>query len=994
MDHPAIGRPAPPARRSRSVVGLALTLLLVLAAVPARAQLGKIEVGNLRLVYLEGGESYLAEHVARASLNSLAFQEKLFSFTPKDRVTVVMLDLQDSGNAGAGVVPRDTLMVQIAPLSFAFETLAANERMTTIMNHELVHIATMDQASGRDRFFRGLFQGKVSPIAEQPETILYFYLTTPRAAAPRWYHEGIAVFVDTWMASGMGRAQSGYDEMVFRSMVKDQSHIYDPLGLASEGTKIDFQVEVNSYLYGARFFTWLARRYTPEKLIEWVTRLPGSSASYSGQFRHVYGRSIEDAWREWIAAERDFQTQNLEAIRKYPTTPYKDVSPRALGSISRAHYDPSSRKIYAALNYPGVVAHLGAISVDTGEVEKIVDVKGPSIYTVASVAFDPISHTIFYTTDNNDYRDLNAVDPVSHRRTLLQKDARIGDLAFNRADRSLWGIRHLNGICTLVRIPPPYTAWNRVVSFPYGLVPYDLDVSPDGTRVSASFGEISGKQTVRIFDAAKLIAGDATPLQQFDFGGPAVPSSFTFSADGRYLYGSSYYTGVSNIYRYDIAAKETEALTNAETGFFRPIPLEGDEMLVFRYSGEGFVPTRITAKKLEDLSAITFLGQKVIEEHPVLQTWMVGSPAAVPYDKMPKHIGTYRLFGGLTPESLYPIVQGYKQTQALGVRLNFSDPLQLNRLNVSATYSPWGTLKADERIHLRAEYQRYDWRLRAQYNNADFYDVFGPTKKGRKGYLFGVGYKRSLIWDEPRSLGLELDGSYSGNLDALPAYQNVPVKVTTLGSLQARLVYSDVRGSLGKVDDEKGTKASFVAAADYVDKTFVPGFYATFDRGVALPEGHWSLWLRSAAGFSPVDVDNKFANFYFGGFGNNWVDHGDEKRYRDFTSLPGAKLNEVPGRNFVKSTLELNLPPLRFSRFGVPDFYVSWMRPAIFVTGLVTNLDNRAIRRTVYDAGGQLDFRFNILGTLDMTLSVGAAMAYEDGHRLGREAMISLKVLR
>ena len=67
--------------------------------------------------------------------------------------------------------------------------------------------------------FRRLFGGKVTPVAEQPESILYFFLTTPRVAAPRWYHEGIAVFVDTWMAGGLGRAQSGYDEMVFRSMV-------------------------------------------------------------------------------------------------------------------------------------------------------------------------------------------------------------------------------------------------------------------------------------------------------------------------------------------------------------------------------------------------------------------------------------------------------------------------------------------------------------------------------------------------------------------------------------------------------------------------------------------------------------------------------------------------------------------------------------------------------------------------------------------------------
>ena len=52
------------------------------------------------------------------------------------------------------------------------------------------------------------------------------------------------MFVDTWMAGGIGRAQSGWDEMVFRAMTRDDARFYDPLGLVAEGTKIDFQVQV------------------------------------------------------------------------------------------------------------------------------------------------------------------------------------------------------------------------------------------------------------------------------------------------------------------------------------------------------------------------------------------------------------------------------------------------------------------------------------------------------------------------------------------------------------------------------------------------------------------------------------------------------------------------------------------------------------------------------------------------------------------------------
>ena len=171
---------------------------------------------------------------------------------------MLFADFADYGNAGASSVPHNGVRIQVAPLSFAFETIMANERINAIMNHELVHVIAMDQSTGRDRVFRRLFGGKVLPVDAQPESILFFYLTSPRVAAPRWYHEGAAVFIDTWESAGIGRAQSGYDEMVWRSMMRDHAHFYDPLGLAAEGTKIDFQVEVNSYLYGARFMTWLA----------------------------------------------------------------------------------------------------------------------------------------------------------------------------------------------------------------------------------------------------------------------------------------------------------------------------------------------------------------------------------------------------------------------------------------------------------------------------------------------------------------------------------------------------------------------------------------------------------------------------------------------------------------------------------------------------------------------------------------------------------------
>src|SRR5205085_7525698 len=175
-------------------------------------------------------------------------------------------------------------------------------------------------------------------------------------------------------------------------------------------------------------------------------------------------------------------------------------------------------------------------------------------------------------------RDIMALDARTGDERMLLENARIGEIVFDRSDRSLFGVRHSNGLATLVRVPWPYEEWNQIHTFPYGVVPYDLDVSPDGKLLSASSSEVNGDQYLRVWEIEKLRNGDATPLSEFRFG-QSVPESYVFSPDGKSLYGSSYYTGVSNIFRYDVATAKIEAVSNAESGFFRPVPLPDGKLI-------------------------------------------------------------------------------------------------------------------------------------------------------------------------------------------------------------------------------------------------------------------------------------------------------------------------------------------------------------------------------------------------------------------------------
>ena len=960
------------------------------------------ETADHRLIYIDPLQTYLAPHAARCFQNSLATHRDILGFAPDEKATIFLRDYSDYGNASASGVPRNILLFDIAPMSFTFGTFSTSERMCNLMNHELVHVIATDQATRSDKSARRFFGGKISPIADHPESIFYSYLTNPRVFAPRWYHEGIAVFLETWMAGGYGRAQGEYDEMVFRSMVRDDAYFYDPLGLEAEGSKIDFQVGVNHYLYGTRFLSYLAYTYSPEMLISWVRRQEGSQRHYTAQFEQVFGREMDAVWQDWIDFEHEFQTKNLDAVRQFPITPHQDISDRGLGSVSRAFFDPETRKLHWALRYPGVVAHIGDMSIDDGVMRNLVDIKGPMLYSVTSLALDAESKTMFYTADNYAKRDLMSMDIETGESTMLLQDVRIGELVFNKSDRALWGVRHMNGIATIVRLAYPYEEWNQIHSFPYGQVLYDLDISPDGLLLSTSFGEANGEQSLRIFTIDSLLAGDVTPLKQFDFG-QAIPESFVFSPDGRFLYGSSYFTGISNIFRYELETEELEAVSNAESGFFRPVPREDGSLIVFRYTGQGFVPTIIYPEPLEDVSAISFLGTEIIRKFPQLQEWQVGSPADVPLDELITDQYAYSGIGNIGLQSIYPIVEGYRDEFALGISAILSDPIMLDSIEMSVSHSLNSDLPSGQDIHAQLEWQHVStrqtplagtWTMALRHNPADFYDLFGPTKRGRKGQAAAVRYDKTLIFDEPRVLDLSVNLSHYINLDRLPRYQNIDASFDELTTLAVVLSYTHVRKSLGSVDDEKGFKWQFTAAGNHVNGDNIPKFFGNFDFGFALPWGHSSIWLRNSAGVAIGEADDVFANFFFGGFGNNYVDSGDVKRYRHDYAMPGFELNELGGRNFYRSMIEWNLPPVRFRDVGGSRFYLSWARPAIFATTLVTNNDNSVIRRNVSSVGAQVDFQFTVLSQLNMTLSMGYAIGFGD-NVVGSpdEFMLSLKIL-
>ncbi len=969
-------------------------------------QLYTLETDNLRLVYYDPAHRYILPHLARSFENAFGFHRRLFDYSPKEKVTILFHDFNDYGGGGTSTLPWNYIMLGMEPMDYVYETQPTNERINWLLNHELVHLVETDNYGPRESFFRRLFRGKVSPSPANPVSLVYSYLASPRWYAPRWYHEGIAVFLETWMAGGLGRTMGGYDEMLFRTMVRDSAYFYDFVGIESEGTTADFQIGQISYLYGTRFMSYLAYTYSPDKLMDWVRMGPGYKAGFAAQFNNVFEAPIDDVWRQWVDFENVWQSANLDSVRQYAPTVGRRLVDKALGSVSRSFWDPQTRLIYSAILYPGTVAHLASIDPLDGTMTQLTNVEGPALYYVTSLAFDPEQGILYYTSDNSrGWRDIRSYNLRTGQKRLIQKDLRTGDLAFNRADKSLWGVQHHNGYSRIIRLAHPYDEAVLVSVLPYAKDLTDLDISPDGVLLSAAMTDADGSNDLVVIELEALIGGSSDFRSLFDFDNSS-PAGFVFSDDGRYLTGSSYYTGVSNIFRYDFQTKEMEVLSNAETGYFRPVSMPGDSLVAFEYTGGGFMPVMLPVQPLEDVATVNYLGLAIVQKHPRVKEWNVGSPAGIDLEALTTYDGPYRILNLTRISHLYPVVQAYRNTLALGLFVNAADPLGLGTLDLTATYTPDNTLPADERLHLSASYRYWDWTVSASYNQADFYDLFGPTLTSRRGHTVGLAYNKALSSDAPASLDLGLRATLYGGLDALPDFQN-----ELLGTFDrylgagANLSYARFSNILGGLEPVRGLSWSLALNGNYVNDQLFPKLTARAYFGFPTPILYSSIWIQPSAGYSLGKATESFAKFFFGGFGNNWVDHQQAERWREVTAFPGmglqdAAISEYPsGIAYQKLMAEFRLPPIRFKRLGLPSLYANWLKVTPTAAWLRTHGGEGAEASTYTSLGIQADLHLVLFSMLNMTFAVG----YGQARRLATdsagaidfnpELMISLKIL-
>src|SRR5262249_1814169 len=150
------------------------------------------------------------------------------------------------------------------------------------------------------------------------------------------------------------------------------------------------------------------------------------------------------------------------------------------------------------------------------------------------------------------------------------------------------------------------------------------------------------------------------------------------------------------------------------------------------------------------------------------------------------------------------------------------DPVGLNWINVDTSYSPDESVPSKQRLHAMITAHIPEWTAGAAWNRADFYDLFGPTKRSLAGYNGYLQYDHYMIYDPPQSMSYMAKVAFYGDLETLPGFQNVPSPTSTLSTLEGALNSVDTRYSPGAVDAETGHIWTLKAHAYAAPGEFIP----------------------------------------------------------------------------------------------------------------------------------------------------------------------------
>lgn len=496
---------------------------------------------HFRLHYHDGLEPQARQAIVIAE----KVHDKLnmwFKWQPREPVDMVITDEIDYANGFTTPFPANHIELWVTPFDDGLFDFSA--WLESLITHEYVHLLHLDAVDGPPETLRDIF-------GRHP-------FSFPAIFQPNWVVEGIATYVETDVARGVGRGQASYFDMLMRAEV---TRGIRSIRQANQPT-VQWPGGTVSYLYGVEFMKFVAEKYGDDKLREWITRYRAYLIPWrvSNNMNRVFGKPVKTIWDEfsaWLGERYRVQNERIATAGVIEGD-----------RLSEAGYNTSWTRtlpdgtVYFVRDDGHSHARLMRIKPGTRKVETLIEVGSDARIDAHPDAGVVIAQAEFHRNANVRF-DLYRYDPARNDLTRLTHQSRYRFAAWTPDGKNLVATRHEAGQFRLDLLTAEGALVRTLWQGTQGEIVSTLHVSPTAPKVvSTLWTQAEGWQLAEF----SLTDGNWTLLTH----DTATPLHPTYTPDGNAIIFSADYDGVFNVNRYDPRDGRVHKLTNVRGGAFYP----------------------------------------------------------------------------------------------------------------------------------------------------------------------------------------------------------------------------------------------------------------------------------------------------------------------------------------------------------------------------------------------------------------------------------------
>jgi Tol biopolymer transport system component len=552
-------------------------------------------------VHFHQGTEETARRAAEIAEEVYPAVTRLYDFEPRTPTHLIVKDVDDYANGSAYYYDEK---IEIWATALEFELRGTHTWLRDVITHEFTHIVSL-QASARfphwmpAMYFQGFGyeEEKRRDVLIGYPNLIYSY-PIPGTVASAWFAEGVAqyqtreVYNDWW---------DTHRNMLLRTAVLDSTLLsYDKMG-SFGGNGLESEMVYNQ---GNSLVRYIATQYGEDALEE-ITRGLRSPWLFDmdSALEKATGQSGRELYREWKAAlEAEYGAVAARIApaaiegRKVSRGGYLNLYPCWRPGTETLYWATNRGRDYGQLTLVKLANPTSKIPAD-GTTPSPTDDEDSGPESVAGGIATPLSITrdgsrAFFSkkTDENPHGsrvndiytlDLTVKDPDDDR---LTKSLRAKDPAVSPDGTQIATIVNADGTNQLVLVAAEGGNKGKVVQ--------ELSHRPHGTQYYTPSWSADGRAillcTFRGLSRDIVLVDAESGTEQFLADSPADERDPCFVPGEDAVLFASDRTGIFNLYRLDLATRETTQITQVEGGAFYPDVSDSGTVAFSAYTGRGY----------------------------------------------------------------------------------------------------------------------------------------------------------------------------------------------------------------------------------------------------------------------------------------------------------------------------------------------------------------------------------------------------------------------